>query len=363
MNKKSAKSIRTNILLAVALAIPCVFAQDSNPINTILSFLGDIFGAVFNPSLDGLAILFKFLIIVITFAVAYEFLPIDKKGSRGLIAGAFALGAGLAIPTKLALTTSAFYGSFVIAILILLPFAFMGWLTYHGIRMFSGQDGTKWIYPGLALGWFAYFLILVYFLAHIGSLPLIFGWVFLLGTILTILSPLIVIILLGALIMGGDDSGRWNLSEWHKTLTRSEISKKSKAARAHFLDAADLLENAKSLKSEEKKHTNLRRAIVELTNAKSEAYTIEAQARKIKDEDIDTANDEEGLTLAHNLVNKITRIIDDLHSLVDAPAKHIDAYLEENEPHEKLKKYAAYVQLVSKLTPAARKPAAQADTE
>lgn len=311
--------------IIAALVAPMTFAQGTGAINTVLTFLSNIFQSLFNPSITGLAIFLKFTIIVITFAIAYEKLPGGwNKGPRAIISLALGLGAGLAIPTELALTTGAFYGSLIVAVLIMLPFILMGIATYYGIK----HAETNWVYPGLILGWLVYFILLAYFLAHVGTLPTVFGWVFTVGTILLTLSPLIILVLLGVLIAGGEEEQRSSFSDLMKKWSKHDIKGKAKTALEHFAQARTNIRGARRSKHEDDKRARIRNAMREIRHANTSARAIQAKASQMMAESAIPGGHRDTVDAAIGLVGQIAGMLRDLQPLTEATPAQIDTMLD-----------------------------------
>ncbi|MBD3318771.1 hypothetical protein GF342_02590 [Candidatus Woesearchaeota archaeon] len=322
-----------NYSLLTVLFLPAAYA--SNPaVDRVLTFIRDIFTSIFNPSAEGLGIFLKFLIIVTTFGIVYELLPSDwKKGVRGVIAGGLALGAGLAIPTSLALTSGTLLGAIVVAVIFLIPFALLSLATYHGMNYVD----TNWKYPAFALMWLVYFTILVYFLAHWGQLLQAFAWVFFVVLILAIISPIIVLVLIGVAILGGETREGTSWKNLMKNISRNDVKNKATDANKHLGRAQALLRAVPKTKSVEAKHAKIREALSALRASKNSVNLIAAQAAKLlADKEIADTTKKDAVRDAQDLVGELNALMFDLHPLLDEEkGDTIDTYLKDNDYHEK----------------------------
>jgi hypothetical protein len=250
--------------------------------NTILETLRDIFTAILNPSADGLAVFIKFLIIVTVFAVSYDVLigKFSKRGITALVAGSLALISGLALPAKLALTTGSILASIVIATIILIPFGILSYVSWKS-HEHAKSNKSNWQYLGLALMWFVYFSILVYFLAHWGTLPEVYGWVFNTVLVLATLSPIIMIVLLGVVVIGGKEEERASFTELLQQFDKREIRGKAQELSRNVRTAAALLGGVARARTVDAKHNKIRAALAHIKDAQDEARVLAAQATKL----------------------------------------------------------------------------------
>lgn len=306
-------------LLTLALS-PSVYAQPgvTEALNTVLTILAGIFSAVFNPSREGigLGVFIKFLIIITVFALFYELLHgrFSRKGSTAIISAALALAAGLAIPWELALTTGAIFGSIIIAAIILFPFLLLCAASWKASRW---AHESKWVYAGLALMWFVYFIILVYFLAHWNVLDKLFAWVFYAVLILAILAPIIMIILIVIAVTSGPEEQRPTILDLYKTWSKSEIRGLARDTAQRLSTTRTELEAAFRASTVDTAHRRIRAAITALNEAKDFARGIAAQASKLLAEaPVADPAERAALTLAGGLLGELNGHVSELAVLL-----------------------------------------------
>jgi len=353
-------------LVAVLLASVFTYAADipaetaGGVVTSILNFASDMFTPLFNPSADGtgLAVFLKFLLIIIFFVLFYQgSLRILKTWKQAMVVGlCLALAAGLPVPLSLIIASFSIYSAIIIATIICVPFVILGFITYKAPEK-AGLEGSSWVYGGLALMWFIYFVILTYFLSYWHVLGDIYRSVFIVAIILATLSPIIILVLLVvAFDKEGDQPKRPGIIELYKKYNTGQVKKMTGEVNQKLNSAQAAITKASTETRIERIHDHINTAREALRQARNNIRAVAIQATKLSAEDITDAAKRMQINNATVLSGELDNLYRDLGDILqmDNPTT-IHAYITTNRLITNIDSFKTSISEVNALTAALHK--------